>query len=78
MSYKINLEALSGIYALPSVVADKHIKLSGAIQLKVLLLGLKNPADINEQDIADFLSVPLPDVVDALNYWADLGVLSNA
>lgn len=77
MSYKINLEAYSSIYALPSSVVDKHIKLSGAIQLKVLLLCLKNPADIDEQEIAKFLSVPVPDVVDALNYWADLGVISN-
>ena len=77
MSYKINLEALSSIYALPSAVVDKHIKLSGAIQLKVLLLGLKNPARIDEQEIANVLSVSVPDVVDALNYWTDLGVFAN-
>ncbi len=77
MSYKINLEAFSGIYALPASVVDKHLKLSGAIQLKVLLLGLRNPSDIDEQKIANALSVPVPDVVDALNYWADLGVLQN-
>ena len=42
MSYKINLEAYSSIYALPSSVVDKHIKLSGAIQLKVLLYFMRN------------------------------------
>ncbi len=78
MSYKIDLEALSGIYALPAAVVDKHIKLSGAIQLKVLLLGIRNPAKIDEQKIAEALSIPLPDVIDALNYWTDLGVLCNA
>lgn len=77
MSYKINLEALSGVYALPSAVVDKHIKLSGAIQLKVLLLGLRSPAKIDEKEIADTLSISLPDVVDALNYWADLGVINS-
>lgn len=77
MSYKLNLEALSGVYALPSAVVDKHIKLSGAIQLKVLLLGLKNPGNIDEQELADVLSIPLPDVIDALNYWSDLGIIDT-
>ncbi len=77
MSYKINLEALSGVYALPSAVVDKHIKLSGAIQLKVLLLGLKNPANIDEGEIAEILSVSQADVIDALNYWTDLSVLDT-
>ncbi len=78
MSYKVNLEELSGIYALPAAVVDKHIKLAGAIQLKVLLLGLKTPGNIDELEIADRLSVSVPDVTDALNYWVDLGVLSNS
>ena len=77
MSYKINLDALSSIYALPAAVVDKHIKLSGAIQLKFLLLGIATPGNIDEKEIASTLAVPVPDVIDALNYWADLGVLAS-
>ncbi len=78
MSYTIDLQALSGVYALPAAVVDKHLKLAGTIQLKVLLLGLKNPGNIREEEIAEFLSISVPDVRDALNYWVDLGVLTIA
>ena len=47
MPYCINIGELSNTFSVPSRVADKLIKLSGAVQLKVLLVALNgNPANI--------------------------------
>ena len=78
MPYCINIGELSNTFSVPSRVADKLIKLSGAVQLKVLLVALnQNPANIVPEDIAEKLSISIPDVTDALNYWADCGILTN-
>lgn len=78
MPYCINIGELSNTFSVPSRVADKLIKLSGAVQLKVLLVALnQNPANIVPEDIAEKLSISIPDVTDALNYWTDSGILSN-
>lgn len=78
MPYCINIGELSNTFSVPSRVADKLIKLSGAVQLKVLLVALNhNPANIIPEDIAEKLSISIPDVTDALNYWVDSGVLTN-
>lgn len=78
MPYCINIGELSNTFSVPSSVADKHIKLSGAVQLKVLLVALKNnAADIIPEEVAEKLSISIPDVIDALNYWADCGILTN-
>lgn len=79
MPYTINIGELSHMFAVPSRVADKLIKLSGAIQLKVLLIALNsNPAKIEAKKIADKLGISDIDVTDALNYWVECGILTNA
>ena len=79
MPYSINIGELSNMFAVPSRVADKLIKLSGAIQLKVLLIALNgNPAKIEATAIAQKLGISDIDVTDALNYWVECGILANA
>jgi len=76
MNYSINPASLLGGFLLPSDVADKHIKMAGAVQLKTLLYIYRNPASpINPEDIAAYLSVPAADVRDSLAFWADAGIL---
>ncbi len=78
MPYCINIGELSNTFTVPSRVADKLIKLSGAVQLKVLLVALNtNPANIVPENIAEKLSISVPDVTDALNYWVENGILTN-
>lgn len=78
MPYCINIGELSNIFAVPSIVADKYIKLSGAVQLKVLLVALNNnPSKIEAEAIAEKLSISVADVTDALNYWEECGILVN-
>ena len=44
MSYSINLGSWQSIFAVPSDVVDKHLKLAGGAQLKVLLWVLRHAA----------------------------------
>jgi len=79
MGYKINPAEFSSAFFVPSSVVDRHIKLAGATQLKILLSALKDCASgIDEAKISRNLSIPLPDVIDALNFWCELGILSKS
>ena len=77
MDYQLNLGAWNSIFAVPSVVVDRHLKLAGALQLKVLLWILRNngtPFDITHLSAATGASEA--DVRDALVYWTETGILS--
>ncbi len=77
MKYYINSGALMSAFPVPSAVADKHIKLAGAVQLKVLLCVFRHSAEeISPEGIADFLSLSAADVKDALRFWVDAGILA--
>ena len=76
MTYSVNPQSLFGAFSVPGDVVDKHIKLAGAVQLKVLLYIFRNPAaPIEAEGISAYLSVPASDVRDCLQFWADAGIL---
>lgn len=67
MTYNINPAIFGNTYAVPSVVADKYLKIATHTQLKVLLYFMRNISEgIAPQKIADALSLPLSEVDDAL------------
>lgn len=76
MNYRVNPEAWKGVFAVPVEVVDKHIKLAGAVQLKVLLWMLRHSeGNYRIEDLAATLGQAVPDVNDALHYWVENGVL---
>ena len=76
MSYCVKLGDWGSIFAVPSSVVDKHIKLVGSSQLKVLLWILRNSGiEFSEQDISKALSIHIDDVKDAIGYWTETGIL---
>ncbi len=76
MSYKINFGGWESVFAVPTAVVDKGLKIATEIQLKVLLYILRNAqSDISDESVAEALSVHADDVRDALVYWADKGLL---
>lgn len=78
MSLSINLGQWNSIFAVPSCVVDKHIKLAGAVQLKVLLFILRHAGEnFSCDDIASFLSMHPADVKDALQYWVETKLISK-
>lgn len=76
MSYTLNLGMWGSIFAVPSEIVDKHLRLAGAAQLKVLLWILRHNNDsFTDEDIAQSLSMQAADVRDAMQYWIQVGVI---
>ena len=65
------------VFAVPSNVIDSHIKLCSGVALKVLMLVYRYPdEELDEESIAEKLSLPRCDISDALSYWVQSGVLA--
>ena len=76
MSYKINFGGWESVFAVPTAVVDKGLKLATETQLKVLLYILRNAQnDISDESVAKALSVHTDDVKDSLAYWVEKGLL---
>ena len=74
MDYKLNASKLINSFSFPSEVVDKHIKLAGGLQLKVLLYCFNNPTEkIDANNIASKINATKSDVLDALGFWGELG-----
>ena len=76
MSYCINLGNWNSVFAVPTCIVDKHIKLAGALQLKVLLWILRHSGEnFCLSDIAKSFSMHETDIKDALQYWIETNVI---
>jgi DnaD/phage-associated family protein len=76
MDFTLNPTNFLNMFAVPAVVADKHLKLSGEAQLKTLLWILRNGCenfDLNAAKRATGLSEQ--DINDSILYWINCGVL---
>lgn len=77
MDYRFDLGAWNSVFAVPSIVVDKHIKLAGAAQLKVILWMLRHSGENFEiSDISKALSMHEADVRDSMQYWVQTGVVA--
>lgn len=76
MTYNINPAIFGNTYAVPSVVADKYLKIATHTQLKVLLYFMRNISEgIEPQKISGALSLPTGEVEDALLFWQQRDIL---
>ncbi len=76
MSYKINFGGWESVFAVPTAIVDKGLKLADETQLKVLLYILRNSQnDLSDEIVAGALSIHPEDVSDAISYWAQKGLL---
>lgn len=76
-SYQIDFGIWGSIFPVPCAIADRHLKLCSGIQLKVLLLALregKSPVDLDA--IAQRLGISPEDAAGCLDYWQVAGVFS--
>lgn len=65
-------------FFVPNIVADKHIKLATATQLKVLLIALRTQnSEIDVSNIAETLGMDKNEVADALDFWSGSGVITS-
>jgi DnaD/phage-associated family protein len=78
VSLKLSSELWASVFAVPSQIVDKHIKLCGGVSLKVLLLVLRHPdRAASVKTLSRQLNLSSADVADALNYWMESGVLTE-
>lgn len=76
MEYGRNCGPWGGIFPVPNAVVDQHIKLCSGVQLKALLLILRQgDAPVDVKAIATTLRLTPDDAADAINYWVECGVL---
>ena len=76
MAYHINPQAWNQMFPVPTEIVDNHIRLAGALQLKVLLVLFRYSAEgADEEKIAQILKTDPADVRDAMHYWAENGIL---
>lgn len=77
MNYNINLGGWNRIFAVPSDVVDKYIKIASGSNIKVLLYFLRHCGELlNDEIIATALSMNEEDVKDALSFWVQVGLLT--
>lgn len=78
MDFSVNYGLLQGVFAVPNCVVDKHLKLAGAAQLKVLLFLLRHSGEpLSHETMAARLGFSPADCKDAVNYWVEVGVLAE-
>ncbi len=79
MDYKLNMGQWNSIFVIPKSVVDKHIKLVGSTQLKVLLWVLRHSDEnFSVESISKSLFIHKVDVKDALQYWIESGILVDS
>ncbi len=78
MSYSVNPTVFKSIFAVPTDIVDKHIRLATGDQLKVLLWILRNDTDNPDiEKMCKALKMNSSDAADYLQYWVLTGVLSE-
>ena len=75
MKYTVSLDSYRDVFALPKSVVTKHLKLAGAVQLKVLLWLFCNGGEANAEEISTAIGLSAADVTDAMHYWISVGIV---
>ena len=77
MEYKINPSVFTNMFALPVGIVDKHIRMAGTMQLRVLLWLFRTAADLpfSSERISKALGIDEEEVCDAMDYWNENGII---
>ena len=79
MEVRWNGEALGEVFVLPAAVVDRHIRLAGSAQLKVLLwLSRAGGGAFDAEACGRAIGLSAADCADALQYWVETGILVAA
>ncbi len=74
--YKINPSSYSSVFVLPTQIADKHLRLAGKAQLKVLLWLYRNSSVTPDIEvISKDTGIPRDEIDDAMLYWIEAGLV---
>lgn len=74
--YRVNPSSYASVFVLPTQIADKHLRMAGKAQLKVLLWLFRNPNTAFDIDIISRdTGIPKDEIDDAMLYWLDAGLV---
>lgn len=77
MSYTVDLGCWGSIFAVPTDVVDKYLKIAGSAQLKVLLWILRHSGEQFEiETISEQLNMGTFDVKDCIEFWTSFNIIS--
>ncbi len=76
MAISINLGVWGSVFAVPTCIADEHLKIASGLQLRVILFLLRNSEKAyTYEDISSALSSHPDDIKDAVRFWIERGVI---
>ena len=74
--FNVNPALYGSVFAVPSVLTDKYLKLASPAAIKVLLLILRNPGeDFTVEELSKRIGYCKADTLDAVEYWISENVL---
>ncbi len=74
MGYKLNPDVWNSVFAIPTSIADEHLRRVNGQQLKVLIYLFRfNGNVLSPADIGGALGMSEADVKDAVQYWLEAG-----
>ena len=77
--YSINPASYSSVFVLPTEIADKHLRMAGKAQLKVLLWLYRNTTTPFEIGVVSReTGIPADEIDDAMLYWIQAGLVVKA
>lgn len=78
MDYSFNMGMWNSVFAVPSEIVDKHLKLAGKEQLKVILWMLRHSGeDFSVETVAKATGIRDENAEEAIDYWVDAGLLAK-
>lgn len=79
MAYQLNLGPWGSVFAVPSSLVDRHLKLAGKEQLQAILWMLRHSdTAFSPEDLAAALGVSTDTALDCIDYWVSQGLLTKS
>lgn len=74
----VNPKVFGSVFAVPSLIVDKYIKMASPAAIKALLWILRNQSgDISVSALSKHIGFSVSDTQDAVDYWINEGVISG-
>jgi len=78
MSYKLDLGAWNGVFAVPNLLIDKYLKLARGNEIKVILYALRHGGEeLSIKTIAKEAGLSEESVEEAFEYWLQQGLIER-
>ena len=78
MEYRLHMGPWNSVFAVPTALVDRYLKLAGKEQLQVLLWMLRHGGEaFSPEALAQELALDQDAVLDSLDYWQQEGLLAS-